>query len=384
MEPMAAPQGVGIFVPRAADFERVAQQAAAQLHRLGGHSCCQAERLDVGGGAWLRLRLTDEAFAYLSNGFDTLRLRDKLARLGLPPQDEGLALEIWAALLAAPTRLDFASLDELQSHVRVRANIARAAEKTALAFKTEAAERPVQYWRDVEDVGFLLQPGAGLIDALVAATQPERTGKLYDFSCYRASEYVILLGIAQEAMHWRPGFHAELEQHSRQACIKSGLFHEVFLTEYGSTDEPEPKHYYVPGDRVWFKNPHEPSSNAKGYEGSWVIYMGGGLFSNFWKRDRPFTLHDKCVEIYHWRDGAYADADQVMQMDEARVEQAVADTLRDAGRTQAILERMQAYRDPSGVYADGGCIDASREFPKQLGAITLPQRLTPPGSRLMA
>lgn len=375
------PQGIGVFVPATAKLAEVEHRLMEALSALGGPPCCDTERLPAPGGTWLRLRLTDAARELLCPHFDTLDLRQRLVQRPVAATDDALlALEIWLALLMAPQRLDFESLDELQSHVRVRANIARAAEKTALAFKTEAAERPEQYWRDVEDVGFLLQPQADLIDALVAATQPERTGKLYDFSCYRATEYVILLGIAQEARHWRPGFHAELEQHSRQMCIKSGLFHEVFLTEYGSTEQPVPMNYYVPGDRVWFKNPDEPSSNAKGYEGSWVIYMGGGLFSNFWKRDHPFTLSAKCLEVYHWRDGAYTDAQSVVQMDEERVERAIAATLRDEDRTRATLARMCQYRDPAGVYAQGGCIDASREFPKQLGAIRLPGLVTPAAS----
>lgn len=366
------PQGAGILLASDAEAAHTEQELLQQLRHLGVLNCCRMERLPEKGGIRLQLRLSAEAFARLCPGFDTLDLRERLARLSLPTPVDLLELEIWAAVLSAPSRLEFASADELQSHVRVRANIARAAEKTALAFKTEAAERPAQYWRDVDDVGFLLQPDAGLIDALVAATQPERTGKLYDFSCYRATEYVILLGIAQEARASRPAFHAELERHSRWACIKSGLFHDVFLTEYGSVDQPVPMHYYVPGDRVWFKNPDEASSDAKGYEGSWVIYMGGGLFSNFWKRDRPYTLAEKCLEIYHWRDGAYQDADSVTQMNEEIVERKLGQTLADAALSQRIMARMHQYRDPAGVYAQGGCIDASREFPKQLSAIHLP------------
>ncbi|MBN9618377.1 MAG: ribokinase, partial [Actinobacteria bacterium] len=50
-------------------------------------------------------------------------------------------------------------------------------------------------WHYDEEHGFLLHEGRPLIDALRAATQPEATGRRYDFSCYRATEYVILLGI---------------------------------------------------------------------------------------------------------------------------------------------------------------------------------------------
>lgn len=43
-------------------------------------------------------------------------------------------------------------------------------------------------------------------------------------------------------------------------------------------------------DRLRFRNPDAHSSDASGYEGSWGFYLGGGRFSNFWKRDHSFTL----------------------------------------------------------------------------------------------
>ena len=159
---------------------------------------------------------------------------------------------------------------------------------------------------------------------------------------------------------------SELQVRSEHDAIRSGLFHEVFLVEYGSMEAPLPARYYVPGDRLWFRNPDERSSDALGYEGSWVIYMGGGLFSNFWKHEQPYTLEDKCIEIFHWRDGAYQDERQEWQMDEARVEACVAATQADAAARTRVLQRMMRLRDPQGVYADGGCLDASREQPKSV------------------
>jgi predicted dinucleotide-utilizing enzyme len=94
--------------------------------------------------------------------------------------------------------------------------------------------------------------------------------------------------------------------------------------------------------------------------------MGHGLFSNFWERERPFTLESKCVEIFHWRDGAHVGADGNLAMDEARVAQAVRDTQSDPVALQTALERTMRLRDPQGVYAEGGCIDASREFPRSV------------------
>ncbi len=281
-------------------------------------------------------------------------------------QTATLEQEILLALLAAPQLLPFGDLAALQSQVRVRCHMVQAARQTALAFKTQAAERPEAFWHYDEDHGFLLRPGCDLIEAIVAATQPEATGRLYDFSCYRASEYVILLGIALELREHHPALYAQLQQTCQVHAIRSGQFHDVFLTEYGTLQTPLPAHYYVPGDRLWFRNPDARSSDIEGYEGSWVIYMGNGLFSNFWERARPFTLESKCLEIFHWRDGVHTSADGQLAMDEARVAEAVCTTRADPAALQSALDCMMRLRDPQGVYAEGGCIDATREFPRSV------------------
>jgi hypothetical protein len=299
---------------------------------------------------------------------DTLDLHSRLGHEVMSSDPIALDREIVVALLGSPIPFRFASLEALASHVRVRRNMTLAARKTALAFKTEAAERPEAQWQYDEDRGFTLKPGCGLIDALIAATQPEATGKLYDFSCYRATEYVILLGIAQELQAHHPDLLGQLQAINEVHAIRSGQFHDVFLVEYGSMDKPLPARYYVPGDRLWFRNPDERSSDVMGYEGSWVIYMGGGLFSNFWKRDQPFTLESKAIEIYHWRDGVHTDAQGQLQMDENVVDQRVAQTRADPQATERVLDRMLRMRDAKGVYAEGGCLDTTRECPRSVSA----------------
>lgn len=365
----AEPEGIGIRLPRHVDPDRLGYQVTRFLLRMGAHEWCKSELMTESEGHIWRVRLRKSLVAKLLPGFDCLGLRHRLAKSTHLRGDDLLLQEVWVALLSAPSRIDFTDIHELESHLRIRCNIARAAEMTALAFKTDAAERPSSFWKDEPDVGFLLKPEVHLTDALIAATQPERTGRLYDFSCYRATEYVILLGIAQEVRTTNPALYELLESTSRTRCIKSGLFHEVFLTEYGNIDAPVPMNYYVPGDRVWFKNPDERSSNAPGYEGSWVIYLGGGKFSNFWKRDAPYTLNNKLLEVYHWRHGVSLDDTCTMQMDEGLVEKKVAATRSYPIKKQRVLKRMTRYRDPMGVYSEGGCIDASREFPRELHQI---------------
>ncbi len=171
------------------------------------HTWAQTVTLDrADGGLSVQCTLQPSALEQLMPGHDTLGLHQRLSQTKDDPADWTVEREIAVALLGSPQLFSFANLAALQSHIRVRRNMVLAARKTALAFKTEAAERPEADWRYLEGPGFILNPGRPLIDALVAATQPEATGKLYDFSCYRATEYVILLGIAQELAAHHPRF----------------------------------------------------------------------------------------------------------------------------------------------------------------------------------
>jgi hypothetical protein len=51
-------------------------------------------------------------------------------------------------------------------------------------------------------------------------------------------------------------------------------------------------------------------------------------------------------------------------MDERLVERLVAETRADPKAREEIFERMHRLRDPLDVYAEGGCMDATREYPK--------------------
>lgn len=312
--------------------------------------------------------LSADASEQLAPHADTMNL---CARLGLDTvaRSADLEREIVLAMLAAPRALSFPSAAEFLSAVAIRRNIVQAARRTQLAFGTAHAERPPSHWRYDEDCGFTLAPGQPLIDALILATQPDAgDGRLYSFSCYRASEYVMLLGMAQELEQANPALLAALQQRWERRAIQSRAFHDTFLAEFGSLEAPLPPRFYVPGDRVWFRNPDPHSSDASGYEGSWVIYLGDGMFSNFWKRERPYSFADKCLEIYHWRDGTFVDAAGDLRMNEDIVEARMAQTRASEPTLAAVLERMMRLRDASGVYGEGGCLDFSREFMRHVCA----------------
>lgn len=368
--------GIEIEETTAQDPSHVKRGLQTLLQQAGLAAHARIDAVAAHASHRLRATLRPESFASWTPQHDTLALCQTL-QLD-PSRDADLEREILVAMLAAPVPFCFPSLDELTSAVRIRRYIVQAARKTALAFDTtHAAERPEEYWRYDEDHGFLLQPGQSLIRALEKATQPEVSGKLYSFSCYRATEYVILLGIAQELQQCNPAFYAQLQHHSERHAIRSGKFHDVFLYEYGSMEEPLPPRYYVPGDRLWFRNPDAHSSDVTGYEGSWVFYLGNGQFTNFWKRNQPFSFASKCVELFHWRHATYRDAAGELQIDERIVEERVQETMRDARKVQEVLERMVRLRDPKGVYAEGGCIDTTREYPRHVRPGTADMALPP-------
>jgi len=314
-------------------------------------------------GRYARVRLRNELANEWAPEGDTTQLCQKLNLDTLSNSDD-LEREILLAMLLSPVPFKFPNHSELASAIRIRKNVVLAARKTTLDFHTTEAERPTEYWTYNEDLGFTLVPGKSLITALKKATQPEASGRLYSFSCYRATEYVILLGVAQELESCNLGLFHKLQLQWETKAIMSGKFHDVFLREYGSMDDPLPPKFYVPGDRLWFRNPDEHSSDVTGYEGSWVFYLGGGLFTNFWKANSPYTLTSKCVEIYHWRNATFRDQAGELQINENIVEERVRSSMNDQAEVKNILKEMLQLREPKGVYGNGGCIDTSREYPR--------------------
>jgi len=336
-------------------------------HRLQSHVRTFVQQLDT----QLRIRFVFEPSFVARHlpGFDTLQLHQQDDLL-----DEGatqsVKQQILVSMLSSPIELGFPSYSELLSAIHMRELIVCAARKTSMAFNTDLVDRPIEHWHYDEDVGFTLRPGKSLIEALLLATQPDRSGRLYGFSCYRATEYVILLAIAQEAQEHNPHLLAQLEEQWRHQAVMSGKFHDVFLNELGTNEKPLPMHWFVPGDRVWFRNPDDASSDVPGYEGSWVIYLGHGQFANFWDPQAPYDIEGKCLELYHWRHGLIVDASGQLKMDEEKVAQMVANTRKNPTLQKKICQRMMRLRDPQGVYAEGGCMDNTRESPRWIHPTT--------------
>lgn len=356
-------QGMAIRTNSAAQARVVSEQLQELLRGWGLSDASTVHSTEplAGHPGWqVRATLTEPAFLAWTPEFDTLGLS---ARLGLDVAHRAHELELKIAIemLAAPRLLSHPSLEEWRSAIRMRSAIVDAARHARVAFATTNAERPTQFWNWDEDMGWRLNPGVDLVEALEHTIQPGPNGPLWSFSCYRVTEHVLLLGLARELRVISPKLYEALQHSCRHEAIRSEAFVGAFLEEFGSTAAPLPVGYYLPGDRVWFRNPDERSSNVTGYEGSWVIYLGGGLFSNFWKDQAPYTLQDKCIEIFHWRDAVVNAHSDDPTMDEDLVEKLVQQTRHDPHREAAILARMLRWRDPQGVYAQGGCLDRSRE-----------------------
>ena len=196
------------------------------------------------------------------------------------------------------------------------------------------------------------------------ATQPDASGAVYSFSCTRATEHVMALALVQEASLCNPRLYSDLQSQAETRAIKSGEFNRVFCREYGTWKQPLPVRYFVPGDRTWFCNPDFASSDAPGYEGSWVFYLGNCQFTNFWKRGKPFNLISKYLEIFHWKDGTYLDDQGDLRMDESIVEAKVQNTLKQPEKVAEIVARMERLYDPERKNAEAGCTDISRQYPR--------------------
>ncbi len=344
--------------------EQLAKLAASEItswrQALGAQAYLNIALVSYQGQTVVHVTASPELHA-LTPDYNTLNLCEKLG-LDTLHQPEHLDLEILLCLARSPIAYCFPSVAELKAAVRVRHFAVDAARRTELAFNPDGYERPKECWTYVEGKGFLLKPGVDMVEALIKTTQPEVSGQqLYTFSCGRAAEYIMLLSIAQELKLNNPALYTTLQKQWQTRALLADDFNDAFIYEVGTLDHPLPMQFYTPGCRLWFRNPDSHSADVEGFEGSWVVYHGSDEFCNLWERAKPFKLTDKCLEIYHWRDGVFYDAAGELKMNEDIVREKVNETKKSSAETNRIVERMMRYRDIRGVYQEGGCIDASRD-----------------------
>ena len=351
--------GMCVLSKAAPDSRKTRERVDYWLHRLGANDYIDLAFGEINGHHFLHLtpnpRLKDVA-----PNHDTTKI-SSLLKLKIDESDDDLLLEILLAAVTSPIAFIFPSAEEFFAAARMRFNIVKAARRTELSFDPNGLERPEDCWTFSYSTGFVLKPGASLIHSLEKALFPDVSGRRYTFSCQRASEYLILLALAKELEHANPALLTSIQSQWTQKALVADNFLHSFLFERGSAVRPFPMRCLIPGGRLWFKNPDDYSSDVQGYEGSWVCYLGGGKFVNFWDKKNPYTLETKCVEIYHWRHAVYRDRDGYLKIDENVVQEKMRKTLANRDQLKAVLETMMKYRDSAGVYADGGCIDLTRD-----------------------
>lgn len=351
--------GFALLLAGRVDSERRLRQVQRCLRSLGIDDLVDCSMSTGGDGRYLHLRASHRLLA-LCPDFDTANITTFL-RTHQPNRDRALISEIILAMALSPDVVYFGSEQELKSNLRMRCTVVQVASRTELNFDTSSITRPQAYWIYTKENGFLLRQGVSLADGLERALCPDVSGFTYAFSCQRASEYLILYAVVCELQKVNKTGLNDVEQQWRKRALTGDDFLFRFLGERGTRENPMPMRYYIPGDRIWFKNPDDHSSDLEGFEGSWVIYLGGGRFCNLWDRHRPYTLEEKCLEIYYWSQCVEVSPAGILWMNEAVVKEQVEKALHEQDLSGPILKKMMVYRDPTGVYAEGGCIDLSRD-----------------------
>ena len=351
--------GFALLLAGRVDSERRLCQAQRCLRSLGIDDLVDCSMSSGRDERHLHLRASHRLLA-LCPDFDTANITTFL-RTHQPNRDRALISEIILAMALSPDVVYFGSEQELKSNLRMRCTVVQVASRTELNFDTSSITRPQAYWIYTKENGFLLRQGVSLADGLERALCPDVSGFTYAFSCQRASEYLILYAVVCELQKVNKTGLNDVEQQWRKRALTGDDFLFRFLGERGTRENPMPMRYYIPGDRIWFKNPDDHSSDLEGFEGSWVIYLGGGRFCNLWDRHRPYTLEEKCLEIFYWSKSTAVNDSGVLFMNEDLVKEQVNKALNDPALSRSILEKMMVYRDPTGVYAEGGCIDLSRD-----------------------
>jgi hypothetical protein len=351
--------GFALLLAGRVDSERRLRQAQRCLRSLAIDDLVDCSMSSGRDERHLHLRASHRLLA-LCPDFDTSTITTIL-HTRQPDRDRALISEIILAMALSPDVVYFGSQQELKSNLRMRCTVVQVASRTELNFDTSSITRPQAYWIYTKENGFLLRQGVSLADGLERALCPDVSGFTYAFSCQRASEYLILYAVVCELQKVNKTGLNDVEQQWRKRALTGDDFLFRFLGERGTRENPMPMRYYIPGDRIWFKNPDDHSSDLEGFEGSWVIYLGGGRFCNLWDRHRPYTLEEKCLEIYYWSQCVEVSPAGIPWMNEAVVKEQVEKALHEQDLSGPILKKMMVYRDPTGVYAEGGCIDLSRD-----------------------
>ncbi|MDD0811770.1 hypothetical protein PSQ20_15555 [Curvibacter sp. RS43] len=286
--PAAAPQTAqvrGGVLLRSPDGQALQSMHWASMRQLQQHGL--ASLVDVallpehGGlpGPALHFSLRPALAEHWVPDHDTRQLCDTL---GLDTRHaDDLAREILVAMLASPQALAFPSQEEWAAAIRVRQNTVWAARDTRLNPDPSAPRCPAEDWLQDPPQGLRLRPGRSLIAALQTTLQPDRQHPGHHLSSYRASEWVLLLGLAQELQRHHPALYSRLQQRFERRVMRNCEVHQGLMHQLGQPEAALPRHFAVPGDRLWFGHTSATQRLLPDEQGTWSIYLGQGRFQHF-------------------------------------------------------------------------------------------------------
>ena len=293
--------------------------------------------------------------------YNTLDLRKKMKVYNITnnitkdDDDYNLTVEILLCLLNAPVLFTFDSFDDFIDMIDSRKIIVKYGYLAHVKFDTgKDIKVNVDYFQ-YNDKDVILLENKSLLEGIKKSIIPK--DKLYNYSCQRITEFLLLLGLLE--VNRNKPIYQQIESIWRRKAIKSELFQDTFLYEYGTKENPIPMKYYIPGDRIWLKNPDDKSSDIVGYEGTWVVYLNDGLFCDFWKDggdvSHQHTLEDIIITIYNWRHSIIESSIDESSIDDKFVQQLNKNINNNPNTKNNIIKSMSKY------YADGGCMDKTRD-----------------------
>jgi hypothetical protein len=317
------------------------------------------------------ISLKKKYFDILMPDYNTFGIIKNINKLNIVFNNDLLDMEIILSLLGCPVHFVYESLGELLSEISIRRNISYYASKTHVLLNTRTditIKRPEEYFKN-NDTDILLLDNKSLIDGIIYSLLPSISRNIYEFSCKRACEYIVLVSILLELKkHNKEHVIKKIESIYRTQPIKSVSFNDIFMIEYGCDTFPLPKLFYIPGDKIWFKNMDNKSSYIRGFEGKWSIYLGNGFFGDFWKTcgdvNNQFTFEDILIEIYNWRFCVKYNENKELYIDENEVNYRNKLCKKNEEEKNKIVSMMSKYRNK--YFLDGGAVDRTRERPRYI------------------
>ena len=329
-----APDAAGIqFTCESAQVLPLEQQLQAYFAELGVEPKWVRSQRDLFAGT---LRLTLDV---PSGATDTLtlarqpkwRLRpDTVSLPTLEGPDRKVKVvsrkEIVLALLHPGRLTEFpaeaCSVQALVEHVEIRQNIVAWTQYLGFSFPDgEPAQWNPLYWSNASP-----GPFAPLREAVQDMFLNQ---EMYSVGCYTAAKMVYMQGVLDYYDRVRPNqkkLSAIEQQLMRQGAHFKNVEPGAMWQFYADSDPAEASRpgtllqftayagarHVVPGDWAYLRNTDPVSERRVGYEGSNIIYMGQGLFEDYYTpHNDMFPYTKKLNEVYQWRHGVLGDEREI-------------------------------------------------------------------------